>query len=82
MNVLRPNAPTHGSHTHRVEETVHHIGTALGAVGLEVYVTPTGIIAKVTIGYEHWTTIRLVALGSLELSSVARLAPFGVLLTF
>ncbi len=61
---------THGADAHRVEETVHHIGTGLGAVGLEVYVTPTGIIASATNGYEHRTNIRRVAMGSVDLSRI------------
>ncbi len=53
-----------GSDTHRVEETVHRLGTGLGADWMDVYVTPTGIMATATSGEEHRTKVqRLVTLG-------------------
>lgn len=60
----------HGADTHRVEETVHRMGTALGAAWMDVYVTPTGIIASATNGEEHRTKIRRVVAVSVDLSRI------------
>lgn len=42
-----------GANTFRVEETVQRLGAALGAERMDVYVTPTGLIATATCGSEH-----------------------------
>src|SRR4051812_7407517 len=60
-----------GSNTARVEETVHHIGTALGAQGLDVYVTPSGIIASATSHDEHRTLTQRVIKSGIDLSRFA-----------
>jgi uncharacterized membrane protein YjjP (DUF1212 family) len=60
----------HGADTHRVEETIHRMGTALGAAWMEVYATPTGIIASATNGEEHRTKTRRVVPGSVDLSRI------------
>ncbi len=60
----------HGADAHRVEETIYRMGTALGAVGMEVYVTPTGIIASTTNGHEHRTNIRRVISSAVDLSRI------------
>lgn len=59
-----------GADTQRVEETVQRIGTALGAAAMEVYVTPTGIIASALSGPEHRTRIVRVRTSSVDLSRV------------
>jgi uncharacterized membrane protein YjjP (DUF1212 family) len=60
-----------GANTARVEETIHHIGTALGAQGLEVYVTPSGIIASATSHGEHRTLTQRVFKSAIDLSRFA-----------
>lgn len=60
----------HGADAHRVEETITRMGTALGAVSMEVYVTPTGIIASATNGHEHRTNIRRVVSSAVDLSRI------------
>jgi uncharacterized membrane protein YjjP (DUF1212 family) len=60
-----------GANTARVEETVHRLGTALGAEWLDVYVTPGGIIATDTSYGEHRTKIQRVVKSGLDLSRVA-----------
>ncbi len=53
-----------GAATTRVEETVHRFGTAMGAEWLEVFTTPTGIIAMASSAQEHRTRVlRIVRLG-------------------
>jgi uncharacterized membrane protein YjjP (DUF1212 family) len=59
-----------GADTQRVEETVHRFGTALGADWMEVYVTPTGIIASAISGPEHRTRIVRVTSSSVDLSRI------------
>ena len=60
-----------GANTARVEETIHHIGTALGAQGLDVYVTPSGIIASATSHGEHRTLTQRVVKSGIDLSRFA-----------
>lgn len=60
-----------GANTARVEETVHRLGTALGAEWLDVYVTPGGIIATDTSHGEHRTKIQRITRNGLDLSRVA-----------
>ena len=60
-----------GANTGRVEETVHRIGGALGAEGIEVYVTPTGIMASVVSHGEHQTRVLRVVGSGFDLSRVS-----------
>lgn len=60
-----------GANTARVEETVQRIATALGAEGCDVYVTPTGILATITIGSEHRTRIQRISRAGVDLSRIA-----------
>jgi uncharacterized membrane protein YjjP (DUF1212 family) len=60
-----------GANTARVEETISHIGTALGAELMEVYATPTGVIATGMAGAEHRTRILRISRSSVDLSRVA-----------
>jgi hypothetical protein len=60
-----------GANTAHVEETVHHIGTALGAQWLDVYVTPSGIIASAISHGEHRTLTQRVVKSGIELSRFA-----------
>lgn len=60
-----------GANTLRVEETVHRIGTGLGAEWLEVYVTPGGILVTGVSHGEHRTRIQRVVKSGIDLSRVA-----------
>jgi uncharacterized membrane protein YjjP (DUF1212 family) len=60
-----------GANTARVEETVHHLGTALGAAWLDIYVTPAGIIASAISGGEHRTITQRAVKSGIDLSRVA-----------
>lgn len=60
-----------GANTARVEETVHRMGTALGAEWMDVYVTPQGIIASAVSHHEHRTRIQRVTKSGVDLSRVA-----------
>jgi uncharacterized membrane protein YjjP (DUF1212 family) len=59
-----------GADTQRVEETMQRFGTALGAAAMEVYVTPTGIIASALSGPEHRTRIVRVRTSSVDLTRI------------
>lgn len=50
-----------GAATFRVEEVMHRLGTALGADWMDIYVTPTGIIAMATSHGEHRTRVMRVS---------------------
>lgn len=60
-----------GANTARVEETVERFALALGVEGCDAYVTPTGILATVTIGTEHRTRIQRISRSGIDLSRVA-----------
>ncbi|HEU4322839.1 MAG TPA: threonine/serine exporter family protein [Roseiflexaceae bacterium] len=60
-----------GANTARVEETIDRIGTALGAQGLEVFVTPTGIIVTGVARGEHRTRIQRIVRTGIDLGRVA-----------
>lgn len=60
-----------GANTARVEETVHRLGTALGAQWMDVYVTPQGIIASAVSHHEHRTRIQRITKAGVDLSRVA-----------
>lgn len=57
-----------GANTSRVEETVHHIGTGLGAEWMDIYVTPQGILATAVSHGEHRTRILRVTKSGVDLS--------------
>lgn len=47
-----------------VEQVVHRLGTSMGADWMDIYCTPTGIIAMATSGGEHRTRVqRIVGFG-------------------
>lgn len=60
----------HGADAHRVEETIQRMGHALGVVSMDVYVTPTGIIASASNGQEQRTIIQRVRMGAVDLSRI------------
>jgi uncharacterized membrane protein YjjP (DUF1212 family) len=59
-----------GAETWRLEETVHRLGTALGAEWMDIYPTPTGIIISTVAAGEHRTRIRRVTNLGVDLSRV------------
>ncbi|MEM8531750.1 MAG: threonine/serine exporter family protein [Chloroflexota bacterium] len=60
-----------GANTLRVEQTIHQLGTALGAEWLEIYVTPGAIIATDVSYGEHRTRVQRVTKHSIDLSRMA-----------
>ncbi|GAB4521187.1 MAG: threonine/serine exporter family protein [Anaerolineae bacterium] len=50
----------HGAEATRIEETVHHIGTGLGADWMDILVSPNAIIATTSSGGEFRTKVRRV----------------------
>ncbi len=50
----------HGAESGRIEETVHRIGTALGADWLDILISPNVIIVTTTSGGEFRTKVRRV----------------------
>lgn len=63
-----------GANTARTEETVVRFGRALGAQRLDVYVTPTGIVATADAREEHGTRIVRVVKTGIDLNRVAALS--------
>ena len=54
----------HGAESARIEETVHHLGTGLGADWMDILVSPNAIAATTISGGEFRTKIRrVVAIG-------------------
>lgn len=48
----------HGADTQRVEKTIHHIGTGLGADWMDILVTPDSIVASTINNNEFRTKVR------------------------
>jgi uncharacterized membrane protein YjjP (DUF1212 family) len=74
-----------GGNTIRVEETVHRLGTAMGAEWLEVFATPSGIIATDLYAGEHRTKVWRIVTANVDLSRLAAVsdlvrsaAPVGI----
>jgi len=61
-----------GANTARAEEAIHKLGTALGADWMEVYVTPTGIIATAVSHEESRTRMQRSVKSAVQLSKVQR----------
>lgn len=54
----------HGAETDRIEETVHRIGTGLGANWMDILVSPNAVVCTTSSGEEFRTKVRrVVALG-------------------
>ncbi len=62
-----------GAETARVEEVVHRMGTALGAEWMDVYITPTGIIAMATSYGEHRTRVQRVTQWTVDMARISAL---------
>ena len=64
-----------GADTQRVETTVHHIGTALGAEWLDVFVSPNALIITTTDHAEFRTKVRRVMrLGGVNMAGIAAIS--------
>jgi uncharacterized membrane protein YjjP (DUF1212 family) len=64
-----------GADTQRVETTVHHLGTALGAEWLDVFVSPNALIISTTDHEEFRTKVRRVMrLGGVNMAGVAAIS--------
>lgn len=61
----------HGAETERVEETVHRLGTALGAQWLDILVSPNAVIVTTSSGEEFRTKVRRVVTLGVNLSMIA-----------
>lgn len=57
-----------GANTARVEDAVEQLGHALGASRMDVFVTPTGIIASDTSGVEHRTRLLRIYHSGIDLN--------------
>jgi uncharacterized membrane protein YjjP (DUF1212 family) len=63
-----------GANTNRSEEAVEQLGLALGAERIDVFATPTGIIATDMAGMEHRTKIVRIFHTGMDLSRVAEVS--------
>lgn len=61
----------HGANTARIEETMQHLALALGIEALDVYITPTALIATATSQGDHRTRIER---GSFRENNLGRVA--------
>lgn len=64
----------HGAETARVEETVHRIGTGLGANWMDILVSPNAIIATTVSGAEFRTKIRRVVNIGINMEIIAQIS--------
>ena len=53
-----------------VEQVVHRLGTSMGADWMDIYCTPTGIIAMATSGGEHRTRVQRIVSFGVDLARV------------
>lgn len=61
----------HGAETERVEETVHRLGTALGAAWMDILVSPNALIVTTISGDEFRTKVRRVVTLGVNFNIVA-----------
>ncbi len=59
-----------GAASFRTEETVTSMGLGLGADSMDVYITPTGIIATATSGEERHTRVRSLKLVGVDMAQI------------
>jgi uncharacterized membrane protein YjjP (DUF1212 family) len=59
-----------GADTYRVEETVTAVGVSLGAQAMEVYATPTGIIATAGVRAAQQTRVRRGVVSGVDLGRI------------
>ena len=63
----------HGAETERIEETVHRLGTALGADWMDILISPNAIIATTISGDEFRTKVRRVAVLGVNMTVIAEI---------
>lgn len=63
----------YGADTDRVEHTVHHIGTALGANWLDILVSPNALVVTTISGEEFRTKVRRVVTLGVNLAIVCEI---------
>lgn len=63
----------HGAETDRIEETVHRLGTALGADWMDILISPNAIIATTVSGDEFRTKVRRVAVLGVNMTVIAEI---------
>ncbi len=61
----------HGAETERVEETVHRLGTMLGAAWMDILVSPNAVVITTISGEEFRTKVRRVVNLGVNLNIVA-----------
>ena len=61
----------YGAESHRVEETVHRIGTALGCEWMDILVSPNALVVTTISGQEFRTKIRRVVELSVNMTVVS-----------
>ncbi|MCO5190694.1 MAG: threonine/serine exporter family protein [Anaerolineae bacterium] len=62
----------HGADTERAENTIHHLGTALGCDWIDAFISPNAIVITTLSGDEFRTRIRrLVRFGGVDMNIVA-----------
>lgn len=62
----------HGADTERAENTIHHLGTSLGADWLDAFISPNAIVITTMSGGEFRTRARrLVRFGGVDMNVVA-----------
>jgi uncharacterized membrane protein YjjP (DUF1212 family) len=68
-----------GADTHRVEETVHRLGTALGADWMDIVVLPDSIIASTVNNNEFRTKVRRAPLRGVDMQIIAEVSKLSYL---
>ena len=68
-----------GADTHRVEETVHRLGTALGADWMDIVVLPDSIIASTINNNEFRTKVRRAPLRGVDMQLIAEVSHLSYL---
>jgi uncharacterized membrane protein YjjP (DUF1212 family) len=63
-----------GADTHRVEETVHRLGTALGADWMDIVVLPDSIIASTINNNEFRTKVRRAPMRGVDMQIIAEIS--------
>src|SRR5215510_12570304 len=61
----------HGAESARIEETVHRLGTGLGAEWMDILVSPNAIAATTLSGEEFRTKIRRAVANGVNMETIA-----------
>jgi uncharacterized membrane protein YjjP (DUF1212 family) len=63
----------HGADTQRIEETIHRLGTGLGADWMDILVMPDGIIASTINNHEFRTKVRRAPVRGVNMEVIAHI---------